>query len=89
MTPNINNLENGKSSIVQSDSTYLGSGIFVESDEEAYALARSLISDDTELEQLADELIFGSDIDDLIETLSDEEFEKLYESLGNTNGSSG
>ncbi len=88
VSPNINNLENGKSSIVQSDSTYLGDGIFIGSEQEASALARSLISDDSQLELLADELIFGSEIDDLIETLSDDEFEILYERLGNINGSS-
>lgn len=88
VSPNINNLENGKSSIIQSDSTYLGDGIFIGSEQEASALARSLISADSELELLADELIFGSEIDDLIETLSDDEFEKLYERLGNINGSS-
>ncbi|UCE64889.1 MAG: hypothetical protein JSU85_08335 [Candidatus Zixiibacteriota bacterium] len=88
VSPDINNLENGKSLSVQSDSTYLGNGIFVESDEEASALAVSLISDNAEIELLADELIFGSEIDDLIETLTDDEFEILYERLGNTNGSS-
>jgi hypothetical protein len=89
VSPNINNLENGKSSTARSDSTYVGDGVFVESEQEASTLARSLISDDTEIELLAEELIFGSDVDDLIETLSDEEFEKLYESLGKINGSSG
>jgi len=89
VSPKVNNIENGELTAVQNESTFLGDGIFVESDEEASALARSLISDDAEIELLADELIFGSEIDDLIETLTDDEFELLYERLGNINGSSG
>lgn len=62
--------------------------VVIESEEEGTAIVSLLLSDNSDLETLADELILSSEIDDLIETLTDDEFEILYERLQNINGSS-
>ena len=87
--PNSNNIEDEQISVVQSDSTYLGDGIFVENENEASALLASLVSEESEIDMLAGELIYDSEIKDLIATLTDDEYELLFESLENTNGGSG
>jgi hypothetical protein len=86
--PKNNDVGNSDSQVVQNNTIYLGDGVFVESEEQASALTASLVSDESELDLLADELIYESDVDDLLDSMTDEEFEILYERLKNINGSS-
>lgn len=49
----------------------------------------SLVANETELDQLAEELLSESDFDELLESLTDEELGVLYERIDLINGSAG
>ena len=87
-SPQRGNFKSGGSAVTRADSVYVGDNVFVKSDQEGTDLIKSLVSDDSQIDQLADELIFGSEIDDLVETLTDDEFELLYNKMTKLNGSS-
>jgi hypothetical protein len=60
----------------------------IESAEDLAYVVESLVDDDSEFDLVAEELMMESDYDDLIDYLSEEELDELYQRIETINGSS-
>ena len=60
----------------------------IQSSEDLAYVVESLMDDDSEVDLVADELMMDTDYEDLIDYLSDDELDALYERIETMNGSS-